>query len=122
MTRILALLIATLLMGCSALPSLEGRSPSSALEGTSGTRLGRAIAPLAAAHPAKNGIYPVSVPGEAFAARVLLAETAEKSLDVQYYIWHGERAVGGLGQQAARGEGVERLVEDVDAALRRMRG
>ena len=30
-------------------------------------------------------------PRDAFAARILLAATAEKSLDAQYYIWHGDQ-------------------------------
>ncbi|HAP78404.1 MAG TPA: hypothetical protein DCR14_20265 [Acidimicrobiaceae bacterium] len=80
-------LSAALLGGCGSLPSLADRSPSTALADTHDTRLGRAIAPRAAAHPGKSGVYPLLDSRNAFAARVLLARAAERSLDVQYYIW-----------------------------------
>jgi phosphatidylserine/phosphatidylglycerophosphate/cardiolipin synthase-like enzyme len=44
----------------------------------------------AAEHPGKTGIYPLATGRDAFAARGLLAGAAERSLDVQYYIWHGD--------------------------------
>jgi len=37
-----------------------------------------------------TGIHPMTGAVDAFAARALLAEYAERSLDVQYYIWHGD--------------------------------
>ena len=33
---------------------------------------------------------PFEDPHDAFAARVLLSRLAERSLDVQYYIWHDD--------------------------------
>ena len=41
-----------------------------------------------AQHPGVSGIYPLVDGRDAFAARALLAAAAERSLDVQYYIWH----------------------------------
>jgi cardiolipin synthase C len=35
-------------------------------------------------------MHPLHAPRDAFAARVLLAAAAERSLDVPYYIWHGD--------------------------------
>ncbi len=55
-----------------------------------GTRLAGALAAGIAAHPGKSGIHPLHVPQDAFAARVLLAAAAERSLDLQYYIWHAD--------------------------------
>ena len=47
-----------LLGGCAAtLPSLEGRTASSALADTAGTRLGRALATEVAAHPGQSGVH-----------------------------------------------------------------
>ena len=72
---------------CTPLPSLEGRSISTALFDTNDTRLGRSITPLAEAHPGLSGIYPLANSQDAFAARMQLAQAADRTLDVQYYIW-----------------------------------
>ena len=72
------------------MPSLADRSVSAALRDTSDTRLGRGIEPLVALHPSEAGIYGLADARDAFAVRMLLAQTAEKSLDLQYYIWRGD--------------------------------
>ena len=84
-------LLALLLGGCS-LPPLEGRSTSVALNKieAADTALGRAIAPQAQQHRGRSGIYWLIDAHDAFAARALLARSAQKTLDVQYYIWHGD--------------------------------
>jgi putative cardiolipin synthase len=50
-------------------------------------------------------------PRDAFAARVVLAAAAEKSLDVQYYIFHGDQSgwllLEALWDAAERGVRVE---------------
>src|SRR4029450_8591283 len=89
--------MAALVAGCASLPSLEGRTASSALADTSETRLARGlagdggVADDVAAHPGKTGIHPLPQGSDAFATRVLLARAAERSLDAQYYIWHGDQ-------------------------------
>jgi cardiolipin synthase C len=121
MSRILssvAVALVSLITGCASLPSLEGRTATSALADTAGTRLGRAIAPGVAANPGKAGIHALPDPHDAFAARVLLAAAAEKSLDVQYFIWHGDQ-VGYLlfeavWQAAERGVRVRMLLDDLN--------
>ncbi len=123
MYRILAwavVAIASLVTGCASLPPLAGRTETSALTDTTGTRLGRAVAPALAANPDKTGVYALPDPHDAFAARVLLAMTAEKSLDVQYFIWHGDQ-VGyllfeALWQAAGRGVRVRLLLDDLNTA------
>ena len=61
--RLGPLLICGLLVGCAtSLPSMEGRSTTTALAATGGTRLGMALAADAAAHPGKTGVYPLSNP------------------------------------------------------------
>jgi putative cardiolipin synthase len=112
--------LATLAAGCATLPPPEGRTATSALADTAGTRLGRAVAPAVAANPGRTGIHPLPEPRDAFAARVLLAAAAEKSLDVQYYIWHGDE-VGyllfeALWQAAERGVRVRLLLDDHNTA------
>lgn len=80
-----------LLVGCT-LPSLEDRSISTPLEEEDAreTGLGMAVSPLAAEYPNKSGIYPLQNPFDAFAARILLAQAVERTLDIQYYIWRDD--------------------------------
>ncbi|MBF5006106.1 phospholipase D family protein [Diaphorobacter caeni] len=106
------------LFGCS-LPPLEGRSVSHALsaEESAQTRLGRAVEPELQAHPGTTGIHPLEDPHDAFAARALLARAAERTLDVQYYIWHnditGTMLLGELLTAAERGVRVRMLIDDI---------
>jgi putative cardiolipin synthase len=108
-----------LIAGC-ALPPLKGRTLTSALRDTDTTRLGRGIASELSAHPGKTGIYPLPVAQDAFAARGLLAGAAERSLDVQYYIWHGDNTgyllFEALWRAAERGVRVRLLLDDNSTA------
>jgi phosphatidylserine/phosphatidylglycerophosphate/cardiolipin synthase-like enzyme len=114
----IVVLVAALLAGCATLPPQDGRSASHALEDTAATRLGRAIANGVAAHPGKSGIHPMPTPADAFAARVLLASAADKSLDIQYYIWHGDQTgyllYDAVWQAAQRGVRVRILLDDAN--------
>src|ERR1041384_89823 len=74
----------------STLPSWEGRTTSTTATDTGETQLGRAICPLVEAHPNLSGIFPLRDARNAFAARMRLAERAERTLDVQYYIWRND--------------------------------
>ena len=117
MLRILcALLLA--LGGCAGLPGKVEREPSHALSDTRDTRLGRAVAAAVAAHPGKTGIRPLSRGRDAFAARVLLAHAAERSLDVQYYIFRndvtGRLLCEALWEAAERGVRVRLLIDDAN--------
>ena len=103
-------------MGYRRLPSLENRRPSVALADTGATRLGRAITSRRSAHPGKSGIHALRDAREAFAARALLAKAAERSLDVQYYIWRkdltGTLLFESLHAAADRGVRVRLLLDD----------
>jgi len=105
-----------LLGGCAGLPKLEGRVASAALTDTADTRLGRGVQAAAAQHPGRSGIYPLEIPQDAFAARVLLVRAAERSLDVQYYIWHGDTTgfllLEEVWNAAQRGVRVRLLLDD----------
>src|SRR5437870_1103179 len=83
--------LASLVVACVGLPSLEGRTETTAFASTDATRLGRSVAPRVVANSCKSGIYALTLPGDAVAARALLANAAERSLDVQYYIWHADQ-------------------------------
>jgi cardiolipin synthase C len=100
------------------LPSLKSRSVSAAFSDTGMTRLGRAIAPLVETHPGLCGVYALAEPREAFAARMLLAQTAHRSLDLQYYIWRqdmsGTLLWDALLCAANRGVRVRLLLDDIN--------
>jgi putative cardiolipin synthase len=105
-----------MLAAYSRLPSLENRTTSTAILDTGATRLGRAISPKLAAHPGLSGIYPLRDARDAFAARFRLASVAERTLDVQYYIWRkdlsGTLLFKALYDAAERGVRVRLLLDD----------
>ena len=84
---VLTLLIAS---GCASLPDNTERTPSYTIEDTSNTRLGRELEPLVSQHPGESGFHPLIDGIDAFAARLVLVSKANKSLDLQYYIWHDD--------------------------------
>ncbi|AEG92408.1 phospholipase D family protein [Ramlibacter tataouinensis] len=112
--------LVSVLGACSSLPALEGQRSASQPIDTSGTRLARAIAPRAAAHPGLSGVLPLANALDAFAARVLLARSAERTLDVQYYLWNQDTSglllMGALREAADRGVRVRLLLDDMNTA------
>ena len=120
-TRLAACVLAAGLVGaCTALPPQDGRVASQALADTGATRIGKAVVPLAAAHPGLSGVHVLADGRDAFAARITMAETAERSLDVQYYIWRndttGTLMLDALRGAAARGVRVRLLLDDNNTA------
>ena len=105
-----------LLRQYSRLPSLEGRPVSIAVTDTRETQLGRAIFPLVEANPNLSGIFPLRDARDAFATRMRLAQRAERTLDVQYYIWRkdmtGTLLFQALHDAADRGVRVRLLLDD----------
>jgi putative cardiolipin synthase len=105
-----------ILCSCASLPKDVERTPSLALVHTEDTRLGRAVGERTAAHPGKDGIFPLANGRDAFAARVLLAAAAERSLDLQYYIWKpdttGQLLFEEVWKAAQRGVRVRMLLDD----------
>src|SRR5690625_2175607 len=104
--------------GCTSLPSPESRQASYAPSRahTKSSSLGQAVGLLAQQHPGLSGIYPLADPKEAFAVRALLADAAEQTLDVQYYIWRNDLTgillIQHLRQAADRGVRVRLLLDD----------
>lgn len=114
---VLLLGVGLLVLGrCNRLPPLGKREGSIAVTDTGATRLGKAVAPLVAAHPGYAGIYPLRDARDAFAARSLLASAAERTLDVQYYIWRNDMSGAllfkALLDAAERGVRVRLLLDD----------
>ncbi len=79
-------------------------------------RIGHAISRLTHTHPDQSGIYPLSDGLDAFAARMKLADLAEQTLDLQYYIWNKDMSgmlMYSVVQRAAdRGVRVRLLLDD----------
>jgi phosphatidylserine/phosphatidylglycerophosphate/cardiolipin synthase-like enzyme len=116
--RFPAVALVALAAGCATLPSLDSRHETHAIASSDATRLGSAVAGAVAQHPGRSGIYALTAPADAFAARAILAYTAEKSLDIQYYIWHADHT-GLLLFEAAwraadRGVRVRILLDDAN--------
>jgi putative cardiolipin synthase len=98
------------------LPPLEPRVDSKAIEQSADTRLGRALAASISANPGSSGILALADGRDAFAARALLAAAADRTLDIQYYIWHNDTSGGllfdALRRAADRGVRVRLLLDD----------
>jgi putative cardiolipin synthase len=114
--RIATLAAALALAGCASLPPQTDRLATTALTDTAETRLGRALADAVAANPGKSGVHDLGDARDAFAARGLLCNAAERSIDSQYYIWAGDQSgqllFGALWKAAQRGVRVRLLLDD----------
>ena len=91
-----ALLAAAVLLiaSCATVPTDYPRTESTAFQLHETTRIGKELAGLAAQHPGESGVAIIRQGRTAFTARVVLADFAEKTLDVQYFLW--ERDATGL--------------------------
>jgi len=120
LARLAAALTAALLAGCATLPPLDGRVETRALADTASTRLGRAVAPGVPAHAGRSGVQALVSSADAFAARAYLAQAADRTLDVQYYLWHddetGTLLLEALWRAAERGVRVRMLLDDMGTA------
>lgn len=114
---ILAIMTLTVLKGC-ALPKVESKSESYALtlEEAQTTALGSVIAPEVELHTDLTGVLPLIQASDAFAARALLSQAAEKTLDIQYYIWRrdttGKLLLSALYHAAENGVRIRLLLDD----------
>ena len=118
--RHLVIGLALVAAGCASLPPPSDRVDTTARTDTADTRLGRSGASLTSAHPDLSGIHKLPNPHDAFAARVLLADAAQRSIDAQYFIWNGDQ-VGylmweALWKAAERGVRVRLLLDDANTA------
>jgi putative cardiolipin synthase len=118
--RSLAALLPLSLAACISLPTDYPRIESRALTDTGGTSLGRTAANHLAGQSAPSGVRLLDRGLDAFVARLALAEVAERSLDVQYYIWHddttGRLLTAALLRAADRGVRVRVIIDDIGTA------
>ena len=109
-------LLPALLNGCARLPLDYPRPVSTALLLPEETDMGKRIQAHAARHLGKSGFYLLPSGDEAFLARLLAVEQAERTLDLQYAYFHddltGKFLMDRLVAAAERGVRVRLLVDD----------
>lgn len=117
------LLSSCLILGlpaCNTLPKQQSLTPQYAYDvNTDQTSLAKIIEPLKTQNPELTGYHILYEPMEAIAARLQLIDKAEKTLDLQYYIWDND-TIGSLAlykiiQAADRGVKVRLLMDDNNA-------
>lgn len=98
----------------SRLPADPGRVASHSAP-MPDTTIGRGVAAFAQA-PGRSGIWGLPNALDAFATRVLMVRAAERTLDLQYYIWNldlsGSLLLDEVRQAAERGVRVRLLLDD----------
>jgi putative cardiolipin synthase len=119
-TCVRAMLVVALLLtaGCATLPKDYARTESSALVAHDSTPIGKEVAAIAARHPGQSGYVIIRHGRQAFTARVMLADLAQRTLDVQYFLWETDATGRLLGDRliraADRGVRVRVLIDDVN--------
>jgi len=110
--------ILLLIGGCATLPQNVVRPESYALKDTEDTRFGKAHRDEMQTHAGQSGFLLLGNGLDAFVARAILAHVAERSIDVQYYLFHddliGNLFTDQLLKAADRGVRVRLLVDDMD--------
>ncbi len=99
-----------------ALPDISDRGKSMAIPASQETALGRLIDRAGAAQPGLSGVIPLQDGNDALASRLMLADMAEATIDLQYYIWHDDTSgillLDALHRAAQRGVRVRLLLDD----------
>lgn len=113
-----ALLTLGLLSGCASVPTDYPKTPSFAHTDTDDTDLAEQIRENFGSELQQTGVYPLISGMQAFVGRMALIAAAERSLDLQYYIWRadssGKLLMNQLLQAAERGVRVRLLLDDLD--------
>jgi putative cardiolipin synthase len=117
----LAFLAVLLAAGCTTLPPGAGqpKPPSTALEPSVESTLGKAFLPLAKSHGSDSGFRMLSTGIDGLTARVEMIDAAQRSLDLQTYIFRadvsGDVIARALLRAADRGVRVRVLTDDGEA-------
>ena len=116
--RILILLLLTMVFtGCATVPFDKPKPYSKAITDTADTGLGKDVSKWADTHGGLSGFYPLSQGIDALGVRLRLAEVAEKSIDLQYFLMKRDTAgfvmMNALLKAADRGVRVRFLLDDI---------
>jgi putative cardiolipin synthase len=121
--RLSVTLIALLtLAACASVPLDISKEPSAAIPATADTSLAKSSLSWRSEQPDQNGFYPLSQGLDAFGARLALADSAEVSIDAQYFLMKPDDAglvfAAKLLEVAERGVRVRLLLDDVFTTVR----
>ncbi len=98
------------------LPDIANRPAETARPLATDTRLGQLATEGITAHPGLSGVSALASGKDALASRLSLSETAQHSIDAQYYIWHDDLSgiilLDALDRAAKRGVRVRLLLDD----------
>ena len=107
----------TLLSACAQLPTNYKATSSYALTETKNTTLGKKATQELGDNKKDSIMYLIGGGVDAFVARAALLALAEKTIDVQYYIWHsdliGQLLFNGILSAADRGVRVRIMLDDM---------
>ena len=110
-------IILFLLSGCTSLPKNYRHTTSSAFADYQSTKIGRLFEKEAKKHSGKSGFKLIPYGQDAFTARIAMARLAQKSLDLQYYLWKSDKTglilAGEVLDAANRGVKVRILLDDI---------
>lgn len=120
--RLLVFAAAFLVAGCASIRYDAPRPPSYAIDDPQQTELGRSFATQLSSTPGMSGFRLVHSGQEAFLARAGLAEAAQRTLDLQYYMVAEDTTSTLLLYRvllaAQRGVRVRLLIDDLDVGDR----
>jgi len=119
--RLLSLLLGSLFLLSSCAPSLKSlpldQKPSQAFQDYTSTLHGKTLEKETRKHPGKSGFSLIPYGEDAFKKRMRMIALAEKSLDLQYYIWSTDITGNLLANQiiiaADRGVKIRILLDDL---------
>jgi len=111
------LYIAFILVGCANLPSQDTITSRYAIDPAAPSLLGDTVG---YEHSKLSGFYPLADGVDAFVARLALIESAQHTIDVQYYLYHRQQTAylftAYLLAAAERGVRVRLLLDDMSQA------
>ncbi len=111
------LLFAGFMTGCATVSFDKPKSYSTVIIDTNDTSLNKAAADWVEAHDGLSGFYPLTQGMDALGVRLRLAEKAEKSIDLQYFLMKSDTAgsvmANALLKAADRGVRVRFLIDDL---------
>jgi putative cardiolipin synthase len=108
------------MLGCSTMPrgSASPKTPSFALERPEDTRLGQQLLAASERHQGESGYHIINSGIDGLVTRIQMIDAAERTIDMQYFIFRGDKTglliAEALERAAGRGVRVRVLVDDGD--------
>ena len=113
----LLLVFVVLFTGCATVSFNQSKLYSFAITDTGDTALGKSVADWVALNEGLSGFYPLRQGMDALGVRLRLAEIAEKSIDMQYFLMKLDTAgaviAKALLKAADRGVRIRFLIDDI---------